>query len=75
MAFKDVAGISLNSDKKTCDRQSTCYQTALGFHVWPKEMFPNSIWLGIIKNYDEKADVLISAVFVTHQYVDSWKVF
>ena len=75
ITFKHVAGISLNSHKETCDQQSRCYQTVLGFHTWLKEMFFNSVCLGIMKNYDESAAVLILAVFVTDQHVDSWKIF
>ena len=71
ITFKHVAGISLNSHEETCDQQSPCYQTVLGFHTRLKEMFSNSICLGIMENYDEGAAVLISAVFVTHQHVDS----
>ena len=33
MAFEPLAGIFLNSDENTCDRQSMCYQTALRFHI------------------------------------------
>ena len=75
MAFKHVAGISLNSYKNTCDWQSTCYQTVLSFHISLKEMFSNSICLGIMGNYCESAAVLISAVSVTPEHLDSPKVF
>ena len=75
MAFKHVAGISLNSDKQTCDQQSTCYQKVVGFYIWLKAMFSNSICLGIMESYNESAAVLISELFVTHQHVDSWKMF
>ena len=33
MTFDDVAGISLDYAENTCDRQSTCYQTVLRFHI------------------------------------------
>ena len=75
MAFKHVAGISLNSDEQISEQQSTCYQTVLGFHIWLKPMFSNSISIGIIKNYGQSAAVLISAVFLTREHVDSPKVF
>ena len=75
MEFKHVAELPLNFDDQTCGQQSTSYQTVLGFHNWLKEMFPHSICLGIIKNHDENAAVMISAVFVTHQPIDSWNVF
>ena len=39
MAFKDIVGISLNSDEQTCDRQSMCYKKFLRFHIWLREMF------------------------------------
>ena len=75
IAFENVAGISLTSDKQTCERQSTCFQTVKGFHIWLKEMFCNSVSLGIMENYDESAAMLISAVFLTREDVDSPKVF
>ena len=75
VAFKQGAGISLNSDKNTFYRQSTYYQTVLRFHIYLKEIFSNSISLDIMENYEKRAAVLIKAVFLTHQHVDSWKVF
>ena len=75
MAIEHVAQISLNYDENTCDRETRSYQTVLRFHIWLKEMFPNSIYLGLIENYDESAAALISAVFGTHKLVDSPKVF
>ena len=71
MAFKHVAGTSLNSNENIFCRQSTYYQTVLRFHIFLKEMFSDSICLGIMENSGESAAVLISAVFVTHQHVDS----
>ena len=75
MAFKHVAGISLNCNENTYDRQSTRYQTVLWFQTSLKEMFSNSICLGLMENYDESAAVVISAVFVTREHVYSPKVF
>ena len=71
MAFKQGAGISLNSDKNTFYQQSTCYQTVLRFHICLKVIFSNSVCLGIMQTYDKRAAILISAVFVTHHHVDS----
>ena len=71
MAFKHVAGTSLNSDENTFYRESTCYQTVLEFHTWLKRMFSNRICLGIMENHHENAVVMISEVFVTHQHGDS----
>ena len=71
MAFKHVAGISLNSDENTFYRQSTYYQSVLRFHICLKEIFSSSISFGIIENYEKSAAVHTSAVFVTHQYLDS----
>ena len=70
MAFEHIAAISLNYDEDTCDRQSTCYQTVLRFHIWLKEMFSNSVCLGLIQNEDENVAVSISAVFVPREHVD-----
>ena len=52
MVFEHVAQSSLNYDENMCDRQSICYQIVLRFHIWLKEMFSHSIFLGIIKNKD-----------------------
>ena len=74
MAFEHIASISLNSNQKTCDRQSTCHQIVLGLPIWLKQMLSNSLGPDIMQNYDEGAPVLISDAFVTHQQVDSPKV-
>ena len=71
IASKHFAGIFLNSDEETCDQQSTSYQKVLGFQNLLKKMFSNSVCLCIMENYNEGAAALISAVFVTHQHVDS----
>ena len=73
--FEHVAEISLNYDKQTCKRQSTCYQTVLTFHISQKEMFSNSFFRGLMENYDESAAVLISPVFVSREHIESPKVF
>ena len=75
MAFEDVAQSSLNYDDNIYDRETICYQTILRFHIWLKEMFPNSICFGLIENWDKSAAALISAVFVTREHVNSPKVF
>ena len=71
MAFKQVAGTSLNSDENTFYRQSTCYETVLRFYIFLKETFSNSIFLSLMEYYDESAAVLISAVFLTREHFDS----
>ena len=53
MAFEHVAGISLNYDENTCDRQSTYCQRILRFQISRTEMFSDSINLGLIEIYDE----------------------
>ena len=50
MAFEHVWGISVNYDKNTWDGQSTCYETVLRFYIRLKEMFSNSICLGLMEN-------------------------
>ena len=75
VAFEYVPGNFLNYDENTCYRESTCYQTVLRFHIWLKQMFSNSVCLGLMENSDESAAVMISAVFVTREHVDSPKVF
>ena len=49
MAFKHVAGSSLNSDENTFYRQSKCYQAVLRFHICVKQTFSNSICLGLME--------------------------
>ena len=75
MAFEHFSRISLNYDKNTRERESMCYETVLIFHIWLKEIFSNSICLGSVENKDEGAAVLILAVIVTGEHVDSQKVF
>ena len=75
MSFEHVAGISLNYEKQTRDRQSTCYQRVQRFHLPQKQMFSNSICPGLIECSDENAPVLISAVLRTREHVDSPQVF
>ena len=70
-AFKHVSGTFLNSDENTFYRQSSYYQTVLRFHISLKETFSNSICVALIECYNDRAAVLISAVFVAHQHVDS----
>ena len=50
MAFEHVARISLSYDENACDPQSMCYQTNLRFQILLKEVFSNSICLGLMKN-------------------------
>ena len=69
IALEHVSGISLKYDENTCERQSTCSQAVLRFHIWLKEMFSNSILFGLIENYDQSAAVLISAVSLTREDV------
>ena len=75
MAFQHVSGICRNYDKNILERQSTYYQTVLKFHISHKEMFSNSVYLGLMKNYDESAGALISAVIFSRENLDSRKVF
>ena len=71
MAFKYVPGASLNSDNNAFFQESTCYQTVLRFHICLKKTFSYSICHGFIEYQNESAAVLILAVFVNHQDVDS----
>ena len=75
MTSEHVSGISVNYDENTWERQSTCYETVLRFHIWLKELSSDSICLVPIENPDESATVLIWVVFVTRKQVDSPKVF
>ena len=75
MAFEHIWGISLNSEENTWERQSTCYQTVLRIHIRLKELFFNLICLGLMENWDESATMLISAVIVAREHVESPKVF
>ena len=71
MAFEHVSEISLNYDENACELKSKCYQKVLRFHIRLKGMLSNSICLGLMKNKDENAAVLISAVFLTGEAFDS----
>ena len=73
ITFKHVGGTSPNFLENTFYRQSTCYQTVLGFHICLKETFPNSISLGLMEYSDRSAAVFISAVFLTREHVHSTK--
>ena len=75
IAFEHISGISLIYDKNTCEGQSTCYQAVLRLHIWVKEMFSNSTCLTLMEIQDESAAVLVCAVIVTREHVDSPKVF
>ena len=74
MPFQQVSWISLNYHENSCERQSTCYQTVLRFDIWLKQVFSNSIYLGSMEIDDQKVDVVISAVIITPEQVDSPKV-
>ena len=80
MAFKIIAsdfaaGISLSYQENTCDRLSMFSQTVLTFWILFREIFSNSICLGIMENSDKGAPVQISVVFGTREHVDSRRVF
>ena len=50
MAFEPFVGTYLNYGKNTYDRQSTCHQTLLTFHISLREMVSNLICLGLMEN-------------------------
>ena len=75
MAFDHVSRISLNYEENIWERQSTLYLTVLKFHISQKEMFSIWICLALIEIHDVSAAVLISAVIVTREHVDSPKLF
>ena len=50
MAFEHVAGNSLNYGGKTCDWQSTCYETVLKIQMRLTEMLSSSISLWLMGN-------------------------
>ena len=75
MAFHHVSRIFLNYDENIWERQSTCYQTVLKFNTSQKEIFSNWICLDLMEIDDVSTVVLISAVIVTREHVDSPKLF
>ena len=75
IAFEHVSGISLNYDENIYGRQSTCYETVLRLHIWLKKMFCKWICLGLMENEGESGAVLVSAVIVNREHLDSGKVF
>ena len=52
-----------------------CYKTVLKFRISQKEMFSKWICVGLKKNLDVSASVLISAVIATGEHVNYPKVF
>ena len=50
IAVEVVAGISLNYDKSTCDRSSTCYKAVQRFQIRLKAMIHNSVCLILIES-------------------------
>ena len=52
-----------------------CYQIVMKFNISQKEIFCNWICFGLMEIYDVSAAVLISAVIVTREHVESPKVF
>ena len=50
IAVEVVAGISLNYDKSTCDRPSTCYKAVRRFQIRLKAMIHNSVCLILIES-------------------------
>ena len=75
IALEPVAGISLNYDENTYDRQSLCYQGILRFEIWLREIFSNSTCLPLKENKNKNAAVQVAVVFRTCEQVDSRKVF
>ena len=65
LAFKSVAGFFLNKDENTCDRQWSCYQKVLRLRTCLREMFSNSTYCRLLKNWDKSAALHVSAVFGT----------
>ena len=49
IAIEPVLAIYPNYEENTCDRQLTSYQTVVRFYIWLKEMFSNSICLGLME--------------------------
>ena len=49
-AFEHVSGISRNCDENIWERQSTSYQTVLRLYISQKEVFSNSVCLGLMEN-------------------------
>ena len=64
-----------NNDENTCDRQSMCYETVLRLQISLTDMFPNSMYLGLMEIYDKSSAMVTSALFNTCQHVASTRVF
>ena len=75
IAFEAVTGIFLNYDKNASDRQSTCYETLVRFHIWLRDMFSNVICLGLMESHHKSAVLQVSAVFGTSEHVHSRRMF
>ena len=48
--FEVVVGVSVNYDKNTCDRLSTCQKAVLRFRIQLKDMTQKSICLILMEN-------------------------
>ena len=75
IAFETVAGVFFIFDENTCDRQSTCYQTILRFHISEREIFSNSTYRRLFENLEKSTAVQVSAVFGNREHAHSGRVF
>ena len=75
IAFEPVERISLIYDESTCDLHSTFYQAVLGFQIWLREMFSDSICLRLMENWDKSALVQVEEVFGATEHVYCGRVF
>ena len=69
-----IARTSPNYDENACDMQSTFYQRIPRFQISLREIFSNSICLGLTKNQEESAAGQISSVLRTRGRDDSRRV-
>ena len=75
IAFEPVAVISLNFAENTCYRQSSCYETVLGFQIRLRVILSDSICLRLIGNLAKNSLVQVAAAFGSPEHVDCRMMF
>ena len=65
IAFEWETKNSHNPEQDTCHCQSMCYETPLRFNISLREIISESIFLRVMKKYDENGRMMILQDFGT----------
>ena len=65
MAFESERTNSHNPEQDSCHWQSMCYETPLRFNISLREIISESIFLRVMKKYDENGRMMILQDFGT----------